>query len=349
VTEKDLAGRQQLHAARAACEQIKTELVFERANLSAQWRLRDVQHAGCRACRAFIGDRDEVAQLVEAHAQQSTTPTDTQRVLARIRASTPSFSGMAVTIHSNAEIARMRRAGSVAATTLALVNSRLRAGISTADIDMWVRQHTAECGDRPSQLGYHGFPATVCTSVNDVVCHGIPSKGVVLQPGDIINVDVTTCHDGFHGDNSATFFIGEPSSEARHVVDVACRCRDAGIAAVCDGARLGDIGAAMEELATAEGCSVVRDFGGHGIGRAMHMDPHIPNHGQRNTGRRVRTGMCFTIEPMVNLGSAEVQVLDDGWTVVTADGSLSAQFEHTIVVTRRGCEILTALSRAGAA
>jgi methionyl aminopeptidase len=239
------------------------------------------------------------------------------------------------------EIVDMRRAGAAAAATLAFVGERLRAGPSTLDIDTWVREHTASLGGRPSQLGYKGYPAAVCTSRNGVVCHGVPRRDEILRSGDIINVDVTTCLDGFHGDTSATFAIGRVSAEAQHVMDVALRCRGAGIAAIRDGARLGDVGAAIEELARSEGCSVVREFGGHGIGRRMHMDPHVSHFGSRGAGMRLRAGMVFTVEPMINLGGADVRVLDDGWTVVTADGSLSAQFEHTILVTRDGCEILT--------
>jgi methionyl aminopeptidase len=178
-------------------------------------------------------------------------------------------------------------------------------------------------------------------SRNEVVCHGIPTAKVVLADGDIVNVDVTTEVAGHHGDTSATFLIGDPSPEARHVVDVARRSRDAGIAEVRDGARLGDIGAAIEELARREGCSVVREYGGHGIGRVMHAPPHVSHVGTRGTGIRLRAGMVFTIEPMVNLGKPDVRLLADKWTVVTADGSLSAQFEHTVLVTRTGYEILT--------
>ena len=239
------------------------------------------------------------------------------------------------------EQAAMMRAGAAAASTLAHVGERLRAGVSTADIDRWVREHTATLGGTPSQLGYHGFPAAVCTSVNQVVCHGVPSRATVLAGGDIVNVDVTTRLDGFHGDTSATFFVGEPSPEARHVVDVARRCRDAGIAAIRPGARLGDIGAAIVEVAAREGCSVVRDFGGHGIGRAMHEPPHVSHVASAGTGMRLRAGMALTVEPMINLGAPDVLVLDDGWTVVTADGRLSAQFEHTVLVTDDGFEITT--------
>lgn len=239
------------------------------------------------------------------------------------------------------EIESMRRAGRAAAATLAHVGARLAPGIDTATIDRWVREDTQRRGGRPSQLGYQGFSGAVCTSRNEVVCHGVPRRDERLAPGDIINVDVTTELGGFHGDTSATFFVGEPSPEARHVVDVARRCLAAGIAVVREGARLGDVGAAIQELAEREGCSVVRQYGGHGIGRRMHEPPHVAHVGRRGTGLRLRAGMVFTIEPMVNLGGPEVRELDDGWTVVTADGSLSAQFEHTVLVTATGCEILT--------
>ena len=248
---------------------------------------------------------------------------------------------VSVEILGPSEIASLRRAGEAAAATLAHVGRHLRAGMTTAEIDLHVRDHTKSGGGTPSQLGYNGFPAAVCTSRNEVVCHGIPRRDEVLQPGDIVNVDVTTQLDGFHGDTSATFVIGEGSRDARHVVDIALRCRDAGVAVVRDGARLGDIGAAIAELARREGCSVVREYGGHGIGRKMHMEPHVSHVGTRGTGLRLRAGMAFTVEPMINLGGPDVRLLDDGWTVVTADGLLSAQFEHTVLVTRDGCEILT--------
>jgi methionyl aminopeptidase len=256
---------------------------------------------------------------------------------------------VAIEIFGAREVDKLRRAGAAAAATLAHVGQRLRAGMTTADIDGIVRRHTASLGGRPSQLGYKGFPAAVCTSRNNVVCHGIPSASETLRPGDIVNVDITTELDGFHGDTSATFLVGDASvtwhtsAEARHLTEVARRCRDAGVAVVRDGARLGDIGAAIEELARREGCTVVSEFGGHGIGRQMHADPHVPHVGSRGTGQRLRAGMALTIEPMVNLGGSEVRVLPDGWTVVTADGSLSAQFEHTVLVTRTGCEVLTSM------
>jgi methionyl aminopeptidase len=241
----------------------------------------------------------------------------------------------------------LRRAGRVAAATLEHVAGRLRPGISSAQIDAWVREDTALRGGRPSQLGYRPgpgmppFPGAVCVSIDDVVCHGIPSPKARLAEGQIVNVDVTTQIGGFHGDTSRTFIIGEATPEARHVVDVARRCLDAGIRVVRPGARLGDIGAAIEEVAAREGCSVVREFGGHGVGRAMHCEPHVPHHGRRGTGLRLKAGMVFTIEPMINLGSPDVEHDADGWTVRTRDGSLSAQFEHSVLCTPDGVEILT--------
>jgi methionyl aminopeptidase len=249
---------------------------------------------------------------------------------------------MGIVIHGPEEVARLRRAGRVAAATLAAIGARLRPGISTAAIDSWVRADTAARGARPSQLGFHGFPAAVCTSRNYVVCHGIPSPQEILQPGDIINVDVTSEIDGFHGDTSATFAVGQPISEALHVMAIAKRCLHAGIAVVREGARLGDIGAAIEALAHSEGCGVVREFGGHGIGRQMHMAPQVPHHGPAGRGLRLRAGMAFTIEPMVTIGNPGIIIQDDGWTAVTVDGSPTAQFEHTVLVSELGCEVLTA-------
>jgi len=250
---------------------------------------------------------------------------------------------MDIELLDSSQIERMRRAGRAAAATLAWVGAQLRAGMSTAEIDRLVREDTARRGGRPSQLGYEGFPAAVCTSRNHVVCHGIPSEREILRDGDIVNVDVTTELDGYHGDTSATFVIGAASDAARRLVEVARRCRDAGIAVVREGARLGDIGAAIEEVARSEGVSVVTAFGGHGIGRRMHLDPHVAHTGRRGRGLRLAAGMAITVEPMINLGGPDVRILDDGWTVVTADGSLSAQWEHTLVVTRTGCEITTVL------
>jgi methionyl aminopeptidase len=247
-----------------------------------------------------------------------------------------------VEILSPREIEAMRVVGRMAAETLLLIGKQIRAGMSTDDINTLVYDDTIRRGARPSQLGFHGFPKSVCTSRNSVVCHGIPNPKEMVAPGDIINVDITSCYGGYHGDTSATFLIGDASPEARHVVEVAKRALDLGIEQVREGARLGDIGAAIEEFAKSQGCSVVREYGGHGIGRKMHCSPHVSHHGTRGTGLRLKAGMAFTIEPMVNLGAAPVETMADGWTVMTADRSLSAQFEHTVVVTKTGCEVMTA-------
>ena len=253
---------------------------------------------------------------------------------------------MPVEIKSPREIELMRKVCHLAAETLLVVGDQLRAGMTTADVDRIVHEHTLSQGARPAPLHYKGFPKSVCTSINDVVCHGIPDA-TVLRNGDIVNVDVTHVFEGFHGDTSATFYIGTPSPQARHVTEVARKSLEMGIAEVREGARLGDIGAAIQEYVEAQGCSVVRDFVGHGIGRKFHDAPQVKHYGKRGTGERLRAGMTFTIEPMVNLGGWEVEVdQGDKWTVRTADGSLSAQFEHTVLVTRTGVEVLTARSRA---
>ena len=235
----------------------------------------------------------------------------------------------------------MRRAGRAAAATLAKAARLVRPGTATGAIDRLVRADTAKRGGHPSQLGYHGFPASVCVSRNHVVCHGIPRDDEFLDEGDIVNIDVTTELGGWNGDCSATFFVGRPSPEAQHVVDVARRCRDLGVGAVRPGITTGDIAVQIMELASREGCSVVREYGGHGIGRSMHEPPSIMYVGTAGQGPRLRPGMAITIEPMINFGGAEIRVLDDGWTVVTADGSLSAQFEHTVVVTEDGAVVTT--------
>ncbi|HFE44677.1 MAG TPA: type I methionyl aminopeptidase [Nannocystis exedens] len=246
-----------------------------------------------------------------------------------------------INIYSELEIAGIRRASQVAAATLLEVGGRLRPGITTAEIDSWVREDTRRRGGRPSQLGFHGFPASVCTSRNEVICHGIPAAAEILEDGDIINVDITTEFEGFHGDTSRTFLIGQVSPAARRLVEVCRAARDAGICAVRPGARLGDVAAAIVAVARSAGFDVVADYGGHGIGRRMHEEPHISHVGCAGTGMRLRPGMCFTIEPMLTQGSARHRMLADGWTVVTLDGQWSAQFEHTVCVTADGVEVLT--------
>jgi methionyl aminopeptidase len=248
---------------------------------------------------------------------------------------------MSVEIKNAREIEALRVASEMAAETLVLVGERIRAGMTTEEINVLVHEDTLRRGAYPAPLNYHGFPKSVCTSVNEVVCHGIPGPRT-LKDGDIINVDVTTMYKGFYGDTSATFYIGSPSPEARLVVETSRKALELGIAEVKEGARLGDIGAAIQEYVEAQGCSVVRDFVGHGIGRKFHEPPQVKHYGKRGTGDRLKAGMVFTIEPMVNAGRFEVDVdPEDKWTVTTADGSLSAQFEHTIVVTRTGSEVLT--------
>jgi methionyl aminopeptidase len=239
----------------------------------------------------------------------------------------------------------MRTVCQMAADTLCKVGEIIRPGISTQEIDDFVHEDTIRRGAVPAPLHYNGFPKSVCTSVNEVVCHGIPTPDQVLQEGDIINVDVTHIYDDFHGDTSATFYVGTPSPDAIKVTEVSRRCLELGLLEVRPGARLGDIGAAIEEFATAQGCGVVRDFVGHGIGRKFHEDPKVSHVGRRGRGERIRAGMIFTIEPMINLGGYEVEVLDDDWTAVTVDGTLSAQFEHTILVTEDGHEVLTQRDR----
>lgn len=241
---------------------------------------------------------------------------------------------------------RMRASCSLAAECLVLVGEKLRPGMTTDDVNAIVHEFIVSREAYPSPLNYkpggapRPFPKSVCTSVNEVVCHGIPGKRR-LDDGDIVNVDVTTFFRGFHGDTSATFYVGEPSEDAKRVVETARHCLELGIAQVKDGARIGDIGAAIQEYAEGRGCSVVREYVGHGVGREFHMAPQVPHYGKRGAGQRIRAGMVFTIEPMINVGHYETEMLDDHWTVVTRDRSLSAQFEHTILVTRNGCEVLT--------
>lgn len=244
----------------------------------------------------------------------------------------------------------MREVGRLAGESLLRVGSIIRPGITTEEINQFVHQDTLTKGARPAPLKYRGgggappFPKSICTSINEVVCHGIPGSAT-LKEGDIVNVDITHIYKGFHGDTSATFYVGRQlSKEAVHVTEVARRCLQLGIEQVRPGGRLGDIGAAIQEFAEKHGLSVVRDFVGHGIGRRFHDEPKVSHYGQWGKGIRLRPGMTFTIEPMINVGSWEVEILDDEWTAVTADGSLSAQFEHTLLVTESGVEILTARS-----
>ncbi|MBW4655179.1 MAG: type I methionyl aminopeptidase [Kaiparowitsia implicata GSE-PSE-MK54-09C] len=248
-----------------------------------------------------------------------------------------------IIILSNREIETMRGACQLAAQLLAYLEPLVQPGVSTLELndaaEAWTRQH----GAKSAPLGYHGFPKSICTSVNEVVCHGIPNAKHLLKDGDIINIDVTPILDGFHGDTSKTFFVGEPAPLARRLVEVTEECMMRGIAEVRPGARIGDIGAAIQAYAEAQGFSVVRDFVGHGVGRIFHTAPQIPHYGTRGKGRKLRSGMVFTIEPMINIGTHEVEVMADKWTALTKDRQLSAQFEHTVAVTKDGVDILTLL------
>lgn len=242
---------------------------------------------------------------------------------------------------SSREIAKMRQAGRLAAKLLDHLEPMVKPGVSTLELNDEAERWTQEHGAKSAPLGYHDFPKSICTSVNEVVCHGIPNAKQILKDGDIINIDVTPIVDGYHGDTSKTFFVGTPSPTAKKLVEVTYECMMRGIAAVKPGARIGDIGAAIQEYAESHGFSVVRDFVGHGVNRIFHTAPQIPHYGTRGKGKRLRPGMVFTIEPMINVGTWEVEVLADKWTALTKDRKLSAQFEHTVAVTSDGVEILT--------
>jgi methionyl aminopeptidase len=246
-----------------------------------------------------------------------------------------------ITLLSTREIAKMRHAGSLAAELLDYLAPLVQPGVSTQDLNEKAERWTQAHGAKSAPLGYNGFPKSICTSVNEVICHGIPSAQHILKEGDIINIDVTPIVDGYHGDTSRTFFVGTPSPLAKKLVEVTEECLRRGIAAVKPGGKIGDIGAAIQEYAEAHGFSVVRDFVGHGVNTIFHTAPQIPHYGTRGKGKRLRKGMVFTIEPMINEGTWEAVVLEDGWTAVTKDGKLSAQFEHTVAVTDDGVEILT--------
>jgi methionyl aminopeptidase len=246
-----------------------------------------------------------------------------------------------IVLLSQREIEKMRRAGRLAAQLLHHLGTLICPGISTLELDNEAERWTQAHGAKSAPLGYKGYPKSICTSLNEVICHGIPNAKQILKPGDILNIDVTLIVDGYHGDTSRMFFVGEPSAIARRLVEVTNECRRRGIEAVKPGGRIGDIGAAIQEYAEAQGFSVVRDFVGHGISNIFHTAPQIPHYGEWGKGRKIRSGMVFTIEPMINEGTHEVEVLADGWTALTKDRKLSAQCEHTIAVTDSGVEILT--------
>ncbi|MBP1632649.1 MAG: type methionyl aminopeptidase [Acidobacteria bacterium] len=245
-----------------------------------------------------------------------------------------------ITFKGPAEFARMRRAGRVVAEVLTKVTEAARPGVSLLTLDRLAAGIIAERGCLPSFLNYHGYPAHICLSLNETIVHGIPD-GRALREGDVLAVDVGAIFEGWHGDAATTFGIGEISAEARRLLEVTERGLWAGIEQCRDGRRLGDVGHAISSVAAAAGFGVVREYTGHGIGRQMHEEPQVLNYGEPGKGLRLKRGMAVCIEPMFNLGGHQTKVLEDGWTVVTADGSLSAHFEHTVAITHRGPEVLT--------
>ena len=248
---------------------------------------------------------------------------------------------MSVTIKTPSEIAKMRIAGRLAAEVLEMIAPHVTAGVTTDELDRRCHDHIVRVQKAiPAPLNYRGFPKSICTSVNHQVCHGIPANKQ-LKNGDIVNVDITVIKDGYHGDTSRMFLVGEASILARRLVRVTQEAMWLGIRTVRPGARLGDIGHAIQGHAEAHGYAIVREYCGHGIGREFHEDPQVLHYGEPGTGLELRPGMCFTVEPMVNAGKRNVKLLSDGWTVVTKDRSLSAQWEHTILVTDHGYEVLT--------
>ena len=249
---------------------------------------------------------------------------------------------MTVTIKTPEDIDKMRVAGRLAAEVLQVVAPYVRPGVSTAELDRICHDHIVNVQQAiPANVGYKGFPATVCTSVNNVICHGIPTEAKILKDGDIINIDVTVIKDGFHGDTSRMYIAGKPSVKAQRLVDVTREAMFKAIRIVRPGMTLGDIGHAIQQHVEAERFSVVREYCGHGIGRIYHEEPQVLHYGSPGAGLRLEKGMTFTIEPMVNEGARHTRLMPDGWTVVTKDRSLSAQWEHTIAVTDDGVEILT--------
>ncbi|MEK7223340.1 MAG: type I methionyl aminopeptidase [Pseudomonadota bacterium] len=248
---------------------------------------------------------------------------------------------MPVTIKTPEEVEKMRIAGRLAAEVLRMIRPHVQPGITTGELDRICHDYIVNVQQAiPAPLNYKGFPRSICTSVNHQVCHGIPGDKK-LKKGDIVNIDITVIKDGFHGDTSKMFYIGEPSIQAKRLVQITHECMLKGIATVRPGTRLGDIGHAIQQYAEAHGFSVVREYCGHGIGREFHEDPQVLHYGQPGTGMELAPGMTFTIEPMINAGKREVKLLPDNWTVVTRDHSLSAQWEHTVLVTDKGHEVLT--------
>lgn len=246
-----------------------------------------------------------------------------------------------IVIKTAREIRQMQDACKLSARALRLAGEAVQPGVSTLEIDTLIRKYIEEQGATPSFLGYNGYPASACISVNNVVIHGIPSKKTILKEGDIVSIDVGAYLNGYHGDNAYTFACGDISKEAQALLDATKESLFMGIKQAVAGNRVGDISAAVQQYTEARSYSVVRDFVGHGVGAKLHEDPSVPNFGTPHRGARLIPGMTLAIEPMINMGSHEVEVLDDDWTVVTVDGSLSAHFEHTIAITGDGPIIMT--------
>jgi methionyl aminopeptidase len=252
-----------------------------------------------------------------------------------------------VTIKRPEEVARMRHAGTILAEVLRVLEGELRPGISTGDLDAIAERMIRDAGATPSFLGYGGsrgtipFPGSICVSINDEVVHGIPSPRRRISGGDVVGLDIGCIWQGWHADTARTFAVGQVPEPIARLIEATRRGMGAGIAAALPGNRLGDVGAAIQAVADEQGYGIVRHLVGHGIGTAMHEDPQVPNYGRAGTGMRIEAGMCFAIEPMFNLGDDDVALLNDGWTVVTADGSISAHFEDTISITPSGPEVLT--------
>jgi methionyl aminopeptidase len=252
---------------------------------------------------------------------------------------------MTVQLRSADDIAKMREAGRLAAEVLELIGEYVVPGVSTEELDRICHDHIVNVQKAiPACLGYRGFPKSVCTSINQVVCHGIPSEKKILKSGDIINIDVTVIKDGWHGDTSKMFAVGKVATHAQRLIDISQECLYLAIDMVKPGVRLGDIGHHIQKHAEANYYSVVRDYCGHGIGQEFHEEPQVLHYGTPNTGLELAEGMTFTIEPMVNAGKQSTKLKADGWTVETRDGRLSSQWEHTLAVTSDGCEVLTARS-----
>lgn len=248
-----------------------------------------------------------------------------------------------IVLKTSRELSVMRKAGRISQKALRLAGEAVEPGVSAWEIDKLVRQYIESEGAKPSFLGYDGYPASACISVNNVVIHGIPKKSVILKKGDIVSIDVGAYYEGFHGDNAWTFPCGEISGEAQALLDATEQALFKAIEQARPGNRLGDIGSTVQGYVEARNYSVVREFVGHGVGAKLHEDPSVPNYGTSGRGVRLQAGMTIAIEPMINLGRKEIEVLKDGWTTVTRDHSLSAHFEHTVAITPDGPVILTRL------